>query len=208
MNIPQKAIDLILEEEGIDQPSRWPGGGSGITLGYGCDIGADPASLEYWRGILTDAEIATLAPARGLTGRAAAQIRTRFAGIHVTREQALKVFLERNLPPEIALTLHAFPGIELLPPEVLGAMVSLVFNRGAAFSDSPGDPNHDRRREMRAIRDLIAAHAKTPMPPNTVLAAIAGQFRAMKRLWIGKGLDGLLARRDAEAALVESAIPA
>jgi hypothetical protein len=28
----------------------------------------------------------------------------------------------------------------------------------------------------------------------------------MKRLWVGKGVDGLLKRRDAEADLVESAI--
>jgi hypothetical protein len=28
----------------------------------------------------------------------------------------------------------------------------------------------------------------------------------MKRLWVGKGLNGLLVRRDAEAALVRSAV--
>jgi hypothetical protein len=76
--IPQKAIDLILEAEGIDQPGRWPGGGSGITLGYGCDIGADPKSLDFWTGILSDDEIALLRTARGITGRGAAQIQTRF----------------------------------------------------------------------------------------------------------------------------------
>ena len=35
------------------------------------------------------------------------------------------------------------------------------------------------------------------------LADIAKQLRAMKRLWVGKGLDGLIARREAEARLVE-----
>jgi GH24 family phage-related lysozyme (muramidase) len=34
--------------------------------------------------------------------------------------------------------------------------------------------------------------------------AIANEVRKMKRLWINKGLDGLLARRDEEAALIES----
>ncbi|HEY6129471.1 MAG TPA: hypothetical protein VIW23_14955, partial [Candidatus Acidoferrum sp.] len=55
----------------------------------------------------------------------------------------------------------------------------------------------DRRKEMRAVRDAVA---------NQDLQEIADQIRAMKRLWEGKGLDGLLKRRDAEADLVESAI--
>ena len=38
------------------------------------------------------------------------------------------------------------------------------------------------------------------------LQEIADQIRAMKRLWVGKGVDGLLKRRDAEADLVESSI--
>ncbi len=57
-------------------------------------------------------------------------------------------------------------------------------------------PN-DRRREMRAIRDAVA---------KGDLQEIAKQLRTMKRLWIGKKLDGLLKRRDAEADLVESCI--
>jgi GH24 family phage-related lysozyme (muramidase) len=55
----------------------------------------------------------------------------------------------------------------------------------------------DRRKEMRAVRDAVA---------NQDLQEIADQIRAMKRLWEGKGLDGLLKRRDAEADLVESTI--
>src|SRR5581483_9816573 len=31
--IPQPAIDLILSDEGLDQPGKWPGGESGITIG-------------------------------------------------------------------------------------------------------------------------------------------------------------------------------
>jgi GH24 family phage-related lysozyme (muramidase) len=57
--------------------------------------------------------------------------------------------------------------------------------------------NGDSRREMRAVRDAVA---------NGDLQEIANQLRSMKRIWEGKGLDGLLRRRDAEADLVESAI--
>lgn len=201
MNFPQKAVDLILESEGIDQPGKWPGGGSGITLGYGCDIGADPASLEFWRGILSNDQMALLATAKGITGRAAAQIQTRFAGIRIGKESAMKVFMCTSLPREITITTKAYPGIEKMPPEVMGAMTSIVYNRGAAMSG-------DRRREMAAIRDTITAFAAGKIKQNAALVQIAKQIRSMKRLWVGQGLDGLLKRRDAEARLVESAITA
>jgi len=97
---------------------------------------------------------------------------------------------------DLARTRRAFPGFDVLPLDVQGALVSLVYNRGTRMTDSPGTND---RREMRAIRDLVA---------GGMVAGIAEQLRLMKRLWVGKGLDGLLRRRDAEAALVESAIGA
>ena len=59
------------------------------------------------------------------------------------------------------------------------------------------DSAEDRRKEMRAIRDAVARQD---------MKDIAAQLRLMKRLWVGKNLDGLLKRRDAEAELVESCI--
>ncbi len=202
--IPQSAIDLILESEGIDQPYRWPGGGSGITLGYGVDIGADPDGLEHWRGVLADTEIKTLSQAKGITGRAAQNIQSRFVGIKISRAQALKVFSELTLPTEIEKTLKAFPGVEFMPPEVLGAMVSLVYNRGTSIVG-------ERRREMRIIHEILEEFQTfTPEQRDAVrveyITKIAGQFRRMKRLWIGQGLYGLLVRRDKEADLILSAI--
>jgi len=46
---------------------------------------------------------------------------------------------------------------------------------------------------MRDIRDLI---------PKKDYRTIAIEIQKMKRIWQGKGLDGLLERRDAESALV------
>lgn len=205
MTIPKAAIDLILESEGVDQPGRWPGGGSGITLGYGCDIGADPKSLDFWNGILTDNQIERLAEAKGKTGRAAAQIQTRFSDIKVTKSQSLDVFMRQSLPREIAMTAKAFPGSDKLPGEAFGALVSLVYNRGTQIDDSP------RRKEMLAIRQAIKNSKADPGESekdrvNALLKFIAAQFRGMKRLWQGKGLDGLLRRRDAESQLVLSAL--
>ncbi len=206
--IPDEAIALIISSEGIDQPWKWPGGGSGITLGVGCDIGADPDSLEFWRGVLADTEIHTLQQARGLTGRRAKEIETRFRGINVSRAQAQRVFAERTLPTEIARTLKAFPGIEFMPAAVLGALVSLVYNRGESTYDAPGST---RRREMRIIREILADfQTMTPNERSSHLREyalkIAVQFRKMCRLWVGMSLPGLLIRREAEARMIENSV--
>jgi GH24 family phage-related lysozyme (muramidase) len=105
-------------------------------------------------------------------------------------DAARRVFLTRTVPRYQQLTAKAFPGVQNLPADAQGALFSLVYNRGTSMEG-------EKRTEMRAIRDAVA---------RGDLADIAKQLRAMKRLWIGKGLDGLLARRDAEADLVESCI--
>ncbi len=172
-------------------------GVDGISLGYGCDIGADPKSLEYWRGVLTDDQINRLAAAKGKTGGAAADIARQFSDINVSKADALTVFMKSSLPPEIALTRKTYPGIDLLPPTVLGAMTSIVYNRGADLSG-------DRRSEMREIKDVITQFANTPPERRDVRATlekIAGLIQHMKRLW-GNNQRGLLIRRDAEAKLI------
>lgn len=194
---PQAAVSLILEAEGIDQPAKFPGGQSGISLGYGCDIGADPKSLEYWRGILSDDQINRLAIAKGKTGKAAAAIASQFSDIKVTEDNALRVFVEHTLPIEIALTRKTYPGIDLLPSTVLGAMTSIVYNRGPGLDG-------DRRSEMREIKDVITQFANTPVDGRDVRATlnkIADLIQQMKRLW-GNDQRGLLIRRDAEAKLI------
>ncbi len=206
--ISDEAIRLILDAEGLDQPWRWPGGGSGITLGHGSDIGADPDSLEHWRGVLADTEIHTLSQAKGITGRRAKQIETRFRGINVSKAQAQLVFSQRTLPIEINRTLKAFPGIELMPPPVLGALVSLVYNRGASITDGPGST---RRREMRIIHEILAefqtfSQSQRDACQREYALKIAVQFRKMCRLWVGMSLPGLLVRRENEARMIEEAV--
>ena len=194
---PQEAVSMILEAEGIDQPAKWPGGESGISLGYGCDIGADPKSLEYWRGILSDDQINRLAVAKGKTGGAAAGIARQFSDIKVSEADALAVFMKHTLPLEIALTRKTYLGIDLLPLTVLGAMTSIVYNRGP-------DLDGDRRSEMREIKEVVTEFANTPPERRDVKATlekIAGLIQRMKRLW-DNSQRGLLIRRDAEAKLI------
>lgn len=204
MHISDKSIQLILESEGVDQFYKWPGGGSGLTGGYGSDIGADPKALDNWKGVLTDAQIARLETARGKTGRSAAQIASRFADIRVTKEQAMKVFTERTLPRWISTTEKTFPGIELLPADARGALVSIVFNRGSDLTGA-------RRVEMQNIHEDLALFKAMPESTRAgelprILGRIATEIRKMKRLWKNQGLDGLLTRRENEAKLVEKAV--
>ncbi len=190
--ITDKALRLILEAEGLDQPAKWPGGGSGITLGIGYDLGFVTVQQfeQDWGPILSADQMERLKTVIGLTGGAAKMRAPQFSDIKVTRAQGEEVFKKRTLPLHSGRTEQAFPGVDQLPPDAQGALVSLVFNRGPGMDG-------DRRREMRAVRDAVA---------RKDLREIAGQIRAMKRLWEGQGLDGLLRRRDAEADLVESAI--
>ena len=188
--IPQKAIDLILNAEGVDQPWQWPGGASGITIGYGYDLGYEQNFVRDWDGYLAIDVIARLQMALGKTGENAHIWAPRFSDITIAKDIALAVFENFTLPHYASETILAFPGLDRLPTLVRGALVSLVFNRGTGMIGP-------RRAEMRAIRDAVA---------KGDLREIARQLRAMKHLWVGQGLDGLLKRREAEAQLVEEAM--
>lgn len=201
MKISQAAVELILASEGVDEPSRWPGGGSGITLGFGFDLGYYTADefTDAWQKHLRSDHLALLKTALGKTGEAARAIAFRFNGIKVTRSESLEVFHRVTLPTWEAKTAKAFPGSDSLPADAFGGLVSLCFNRG------PEIDNSDRRREMKAIRNLIRDWEGTAKTLPVLLANIAAQFREMKRIWRGKGLDGLITRRENEARLIERA---
>lgn len=192
----QRALELILRNEGLDH-GGWPGGASGITIGHGYDLGYH-TTAEFdrdWRGRLPAQMTQLLRASIGLKGDAARERARALRGrINIPVTDADAVFLLRELPKTIQLTMQTFPGMEHLPLDAQGALVSLVFNRGARMQDS--DPQLQERRELRAIAAAVA---------RSELQAIATQIRSMKRLWAGKGLDGLLRRRDEEADLVANA---
>ena len=196
MALTPKALKLILDAEGLNQPGKWPGAQSGITIGIGYDLGyvtVDQFESD-WGDYLGPTVRERLRGVIGLHGVKAKNRAASLSTIRVKRPDAEAVFTERTAPRFEFLAAQAFAGYEELPPDAQGALVSLVYNRGTSMVDKPGE---DRRREMREIRDAVR---------EGDLQEIASQLRSMKRLWEGKGLDGLFARREAEAALVESAI--
>src|SRR5690606_30273471 len=102
----------------------------------------------------------------------------------------LQVFYATSVPVYARSTAKTYPGVELLPPDAQGALLSLVYNRGASL-DGP------RRSEMKKI----AAWVKVKN-----LSKIGAEIRAMKRLWAGDPkMKGLLTRCVRVAALVDYA---
>jgi GH24 family phage-related lysozyme (muramidase) len=175
---------------------EWPGGASGITIGIGYDLGyvtVDQFESD-WGEFLSTQDIKRLRSVVGLRGIKAKNKAASLSDIKIKRTDAEKVFIERTIPLTQFKAEQAFRGIDELPLDAQGALVSLVYNRGTSMAD---DSPEDRRKEMRAIRDAVARQD---------MKDIAVQLRLMKRLWIGKNLGGLLKRRDAEAELVESCI--
>lgn len=202
--ISQDAIDLIIADEvsspqlyqKLYQHPTWPGGGSGVTIGIGYDIGEQKSAtfVTDWTGILGDADIKTLAVACGVKGDPAKPLTAQLKGVAVTWEQASENFKDRVLPSYVALTRRSLPNTDALAPECLGALVSLVYNRGAGGFTATGD----RYAEMRAIKNHMT---------STLFEAIPADFRSMKRLWADNpSTAGLVKRREDEAVLFEKGL--
>jgi GH24 family phage-related lysozyme (muramidase) len=201
--LTEKAQQLIFDYEGLDQPGDWPGGASGITIGIGYDLGYVTADefQQDWADILGP-DLNTLKTVLFLTGTQSKAQTSSVAKIKIKLTDAEKVFVERSAPNYAQQTAKAFPGVDALPADAQGALISLVYNRGTSMTDSTSSNNHNRS-EMRGIRDIIANDS---LSMNDKLTQIAAQLRSMKRLWEGQGMAGLLKRREAEAQLVESCI--
>lgn len=194
-DLPIEAVTFIVTEEigGRSFYDRhaafphFPGVKSGVTIGIGYDLRFhDAVDLERdWGGELTMDAIAKLKPHVGKKGSKAAV--DALKSIQIPFVSAWRVFIADSLPKYVDKTRKAFPGFDGLPPLAAGMLVSLVYNRGAGMDG-------DSRREMRAIRDHIAAG-----DPDSVAKEVAKEIESMTRLWPGN--NGLINRRKKEAAL-------
>ncbi|VWC97652.1 hypothetical protein BLA39750_02330 [Burkholderia lata] len=202
--ISARAIQMIVTFEVTSEAAYnrlythpiWPHGSSGVTIGIGYDCGyvTAEAFAKDWTEAIGAAAVSMLKVACGKTGAAASQILGQVQAVSVPYDAAYRVFKQTDIPRYTARTLGALPSAAAqLSPDCLGALVSLVFNRGASFN-----AHGDRYREMNAIRDDIASQK---------LADIPSQIRAMKRLWQGNpAMVGLLKRRDLEAQLFQEGL--
>lgn len=192
------AHDLLITQEAGSQDEynphpAWDGGGSGVTIGIGYDLGqCGPVQVSTdWGDQLDAATVSRLRQVAGVQGSAAQARANALRDVSVPWDAALAVFDGVDVPRTIQQTAMAFPGSADLPADCFGALVSLVYNRGALVSDDP------RRIEMLEIRTAIEAGNPANVP---------GYIRAMKRLWPA-GSD-LCRRRDAEADLFQAGLDA
>lgn len=162
----------------------WPGASSGPTWGIGYDGGHATRRTIAADWALHD-DVDRLVGTSGVTGLRAKAELWRWKGVLTDYDYAVLVFATRSLIEYERQTRRAFrDGYDALPSRARGALVSLVYNRGASMTG-------DSRREMRALRDDCV--------PDGNVACMAREIRAMKRLW--PSLKGLRDRRDDEARL-------
>jgi hypothetical protein len=195
--ISDAAFDLIVKYEVsskqyydryLSKPT-WPGLSSGVTIGIGYDLGYNtgPQYLKDWGHLLPKSDFSRLAVGLGIRGTRASVHIKHLSDIHIPWDDALSVFKHSTLPRFVDLTLKTYPGAEKLHPDVLGALVSVVFNRGASTTGS-------RRKEMAMLKEAVKFGD---------VAQIGTLIRQMRRLWVGTKFKGLVRRRDAEADLVK-----
>jgi hypothetical protein len=177
----------------------WPGQASGLTIGIGYDLGYNSAAQirRDWAA-LSSAVLLRLGGAAGVKGRAARELVARFRDVRIPWRTALDVFESLTVPRFELLRDRAFPGNERLPAEARDALLSLIFNRGTSMRGSS-------RAEMREIAEVLDGLAQGMTGEEAALHAIAGEIRAMTRIWAGTEIEGgMKRRREAEARLIES----
>lgn len=201
MRSSQAAFDLIVREEVSSkdvyqrkyQRPEWPGEQSGPTVGIGYDLGqTDAATIRAdWKGRVPAAMLEVMASCSGHKGTAGriktAQVRD---DILIPWDTAIAVHKERVIPRWEARLAAALPNVDKLSPDSIGALLSLIFNRGTSFNSAG-----DRYREMRAIKAHMASGQFQFIPT---------ELRSMARLW--PNLTGLQKRREAEAKLFEQGL--
>ncbi|ENG1061302.1 hypothetical protein ABS381_005786 [Burkholderia multivorans] len=189
-----EGFHLILDSEGFGEIPYVPKNSqsSGVTIGYGYDLGQQTEAMvrSDFDGFFTEDEITRLLTALGKRGDEARKFIPSLTDIKISEPKALEM-AKRVKKRYAQFTVDAFPGTAKLHPHCQGALLSLVYNRGAQLEDKPGQKS---RAHMRNIRAAIE---------NKNLPEVAVQLRAMKVLWEGTGNDGLLKRREKEAVLFE-----
>lgn len=198
--ISERAMVLIEHHEsgGYDYYTRfalhpyWPGVVSGLTLGFGFDLGYRTLDeLKKRFGDLGESQLARLGKAIGVHAGQGEMAKStlkewvvEFADITVPWGLARKVLRDFDIPAYTSLTQQTFP-TQGLNPDQLGALVSLVFNRGTRLTG-------ERREEMAAIHKALSENKPGEIP---------ALLRAMKRHW--PTVPSLQRRREDEARLFE-----
>lgn len=197
----KKSLDVIVEFE-VSSKAIYerkykspilPGESSGITIGIGYDLGHVNSTTftNDWKNVLNNSDFSILLGTVGKTKLNAQNALTdQVKRVTIDWNTAIEVFYTKSMPVWARNTRKIYPGLEKLPPDAQGAIISLVYNRGFSLGQE------DRRLEMRNLVSLISVGN---------LKSIASEIRKMKRLWAITESRGIHIRRDKEADLIENA---
>lgn len=198
--ISKRSIDLIIQHEiggravyeKRYQKPIWAGGDSGCTIGIGYDLGyvTEKHFFSDWQGLNLNF-LNALKRFCGVKGEIVkTMLRGEVLNVVIPYNMAYDVFVKKSIPKYYALTKKIYPELDSLNEDTRGALVSMVYNRGAKLDG-------ESRKEMKAIVELVAKQD---------YEGIAEQIEKSKRLWENKGLDGLVIRREAEADLIRESM--
>jgi DNA/RNA endonuclease G (NUC1) len=206
--VSQRAYDLIVRHEtgGREYYEKkyksrpvWPKEKSGITIGFGYDLGyVKKQEFERDWAVLPATDRAALAATVEFHGgnTDAATMQALLASVkHVVVGWAMSeaVFRASTLPKFAGLTDQRLDNCDLLSGDSFGALVSLTFNRGASYAKAG-----DRYIEMNGIREAMAARRFEHIP-SLILS--------MRRIWKGTAIQQEMdRRRKNEAALFEAGL--
>lgn len=185
--ISKQTMEFILSYEGFQKYPYIPIsenkviGDSGITIGYGYDLGQQSKTqiATDLQGLYTEDEIKRFQSVSGLKTHNAINNLYKVNDIQISKENALKLssISKKRYAQD---TYDIYPEVINLHPHCQGALLSIIYNRGNSL-------NGERRIEMRNIQ----IHLK-----NMKYEKISNEIISMKRLWTD---GGLLSRREKEA---------
>lgn len=198
--ISKRSIELIIQHEVGGravyekryQKPIWAGGDSGLTIGLGYDVGyvKEAQLFSDWQGL----NLNFLNALKRFCGVKGEVVKTMMRGevlnVIIPYNMAYDVFVKKSIPKYYAMTKKIYPQLDELNEDTRGALVSMVYNRGAKLDG-------ESRKEMKAIVELVA---------KKDYEGIAEEIEKSKRLWENRGLDGLVVRREAEADLVRDSM--
>ncbi len=196
--VSKQTMEFILSYEGFKAKPYVPKdkhgnvlGTSGITIGYGYDLGQQTKSqiASDLQGFYTPDEIKKFQSVAGLKKNDAVNGLTKVKNLTITKDTAMQ--LTKRVKANYAQqTYDIWPEVIDLHPHCQGALLSIVYNRGNELSG-------DRYKEKKNIQIHLSKHEYSKIP---------NEIKAMKRLWDIKIARGLHLRRDGEAEFFQKGL--